>query len=263
MINLATLTQVKEYQPQSTSSLDGLINALLPRASDHVRKWLSRDVPVETFTNKRLNGTGSSRMILPAWPIIELTRLNIDPAGPDLSECTNGISAGWMLDPDAGLVFLNGGLVFPSGFLNVIASWRAGYEATESATTSSGNTPTLTPSVAGQAVDVQKVTYTANGGALVEVTANPAAGQFSFNSSSGQLSFNSADANVAVTVAYNYVPSPIVQAVCELVILKIKQRDSIGVTSKSIANESISFEQRDMTPSIRLMLEPYKRRIPV
>lgn len=265
-MNLATLTQVKTYM-QWDANMDPFVTALLPRVSDHVRRWLSRALPLQVITNRRLNGSGSSRLLLPEYPIISVERVSIDPSGATDLEVSDGIQQGYLVDEQ--MILLVGGVLFPAGFLNIICSWTAGYVGSETGEVPTGNSPTLVPSTSEAdpgtvtaAVD-RGVTYAANGAALVSVAANPGAGQYVFTADSGSYLFNTGDANAPVTMSYAYVPSTVVQAVSELIGLKSRQRKNLGIRSQSIADESVTFDDRDMTDSIRVQLQGYRRVVPV
>lgn len=258
MSNLATLAQVKEYAPQNTANIDPLIKGLLPRASNHIRAWLSRDLPVETFTNKRLHGNGASVMLLPAYPIVEITKLQLSPTSQELT-ASDGLTPGYLHD-DTNVVLV--GDAFPLGKLNVVASWKAGYRAEESVALSAGKL-SATPTTGGHAAQDDRVTY-ANGDLLTKIASGtPSEGQYVFDDKTASYLFSSEDAGETVTMRYWYVPPSISLVCCELVVLKIKQRDNLGVSSRSLGNESISYDQKDLTPSMRAMLQPFRRVIPV
>jgi hypothetical protein len=66
-----------------------------------------------------------------------------------------------------------------------------------------------------------------------------------------------------VTISYDYVPADVAQAVIELVYLKIQQRANIGVRSRTLAGENVTYETADMTPAVKAMLWPWRRMVPV
>jgi hypothetical protein len=68
---------------------------------------------------------------------------------------------------------------------------------------------------------------------------------------------------VAFTAGYAEVPESISLACAELVTLKYKMRDKLDIASKSLANESISFNHRDMPSSVKTALQPFKRIAPL
>lgn len=62
---------------------------------------------------------------------------------------------------------------------------------------------------------------------------------------------------------FDVVPSDIEQAVIDLVTLRFKEKDRIGIQSKTLANETISFFIGELTPSARATLQQYKRVVPI
>lgn len=64
---------------------------------------------------------------------------------------------------------------------------------------------------------------------------------------------------LSYTAGYTSTPNEIEQACIEMVSLRFKEKSRIGVTSKSMAGETISFSQKDMTDSIESTLSQYKR----
>lgn len=68
---------------------------------------------------------------------------------------------------------------------------------------------------------------------------------------------------VTYTAGYAAVPGDIEQAVIETVILTLKRRDHIDVSSKALAGETISFITADLTPSAKAVLNSYRRVAPL
>ncbi len=70
--------------------------------------------------------------------------------------------------------------------------------------------------------------------------------------------------NVAATYRAGYpsVPSDLEQVCIELVGLKLKERDRIGQSGKSIGQEHTSFITGPMTASMKDYLRNYKRNVP-
>lgn len=73
--------------------------------------------------------------------------------------------------------------------------------------------------------------------------------------------FNCGVGNVKVvyTAGYSPIPASIVQVVCELVGVRYKEQDRIGLVSKSLAGETIAFTQKDMSSSNKTALGPFRR----
>ncbi len=74
-------------------------------------------------------------------------------------------------------------------------------------------------------------------------------------------SFSRGLQNVSIVydAGYAVVPDSIQQAVIELVGLRYKERDRIGFVSKSIAGETVTFVQKDLTPAITFYLNAFRR----
>jgi len=259
-MNLTTVAAVKSYLGVTTSGQDTLIGQLITRESAFVEQWTGRTFPSVTNTSKRLNGTGTTRLVLPDNPILSVSALSI--GGTAIPASADGIQAGYLFDDTC--LYLVGGIGgigwgdrFPQQPQGVVCSWVAGYQADETAFVPTGNTPTITPSTGGTAATVISVTDDTTGVVLTQVGAAPVAGQYTF--SAGTFTFNSAQYNDAVTMVYHYIPAAVEQAVIEMVALDLQQRSNVGITSKSLAGESISYERKGMTDSVKEMLMPYRR----
>lgn len=61
------------------------------------------------------------------------------------------------------------------------------------------------------------------------------------------------------TAGYAVIPNEIEQACIELVSLRYKERDRIGLVSKGLAGETITYTQKDFTESIEGALRQYRR----
>ena len=256
MSDLTTLSAVKAYLAITTTGQDSLIPALIARESKQVENWTGRRFPAVTNTARRLNGTGTSMLTLPDAPILDVAFLSID--GVEVPLSADGLAYGYTFDETT--IYLIGAR-FPDRRQCVVCSWTAGYQDSETDFVPTGNTPTLTPMTGGRAVTNLTVTNVATGAALAEVGNAPVTGQYSF--SGGTYTFNAANTGVQVTMAYQYVPGPVEQAVIELVGLDLKQRDNLGVTSKVLANETVSYSDKGMSASVKEMLQPYRRMAPV
>lgn len=64
---------------------------------------------------------------------------------------------------------------------------------------------------------------------------------------------------LSYTAGYATVPAELEQAVIELVSLRYKETDRIGLVSKGLAGETITFSQKDFSRSIQTALEQYRR----
>jgi hypothetical protein len=256
MADLVTLASVKRYLVIPTSNSDGLIAELIARESRLVEQWTSRRFPAVTNTAKRLNGTGGCMLVLPDSPIIGIDLLQI--GATVIPASSDGLQTGYTFDDTT--IYLTGGARFPQGRQNVLCSWTAGYQEAETGFIPTDNPATLAPSTGGAAAQNVSVKNAATGAALVEVGSNPATGQYSF--ADGIYTFAAADFGVRVTMTYYYVPGPVAMACIEMVGLDLKQRDNLGVTSKTLGGETITYTDKGMSSSVKEMLQPYRRITP-
>ena len=276
-MNLCTLAAVKAYINQADTKLDAQISQLIPAASAVAMQFCQRTFQRNVHSSVRFNGRGTKAMMLPDVPIISVQALQIYTdviaASPD------GVQAGYMFD-DKSLYLVGcflGWSEFPRGAQNVLVSWTAGLTTSETDFIPANPGPyTVTPSfgagfmnvgggalisTAGWAAVDRGVVYTGSGQALVAVGSNPAQGQYSY--AAGVYTFNAADAGQQVTLSYDFVPADVAQAVVEMVYLKIQQRPNLGVRSRSLAGENVAYETNDMTPSVKAMLQPWRRYVPI
>lgn len=254
-LNLSTVANVKAYLAITSAGQDALIAQLLPRESRQIENWTGRGFSgLVARTNRRFDGKDTDTLYLPDTPILSITSLTIDgtviPASPD------GIASGYLIDDDK-ISLID--YAFCRGRQNVVVSWTAGYLTGETDTIPAGNAPVLSPTTDGLPVQVASVTDAASGIVFTQVAANPATAQFTFNAATASLGFNQVDAGRSVAMGYYYVPEPIQQACIEMVGLDLKQRDNLGVNSKTLAGESISYTSKGMTASVVEMLQPYRR----
>lgn len=67
---------------------------------------------------------------------------------------------------------------------------------------------------------------------------------------------------IQYVAGFSTIPYEIEQAVIELVSLRHKERDRIGITSKGLAGETVTFTQKDFTNSIKNVLSQFKKVVP-
>jgi uncharacterized phiE125 gp8 family phage protein len=73
--------------------------------------------------------------------------------------------------------------------------------------------------------------------------------------------FTKGQQNVAVcyTAGYTTTPADIEQAVIELVATRYKERERIGLHSKGLAGETITYLVRDLPDDVKTILNPYRK----
>jgi hypothetical protein len=254
MADLTTLAAVKSYLAVTGTNVDQRISELIARESRMIEQYCGRIFPSVTRTNKRLNGTGTNKLVLPDNPILSVAALTID--GVVMTPSTDGLTGGYLID-DMRLVLV-GGQKFTRGSMNVMATWTAGFRSSQ--TSFIDATKTITPTTDGSAGIDHGVVYAASGAPLTLVGANASVGQYSF--ANGSYSFNATDVGQQVTMTYDYIPAPVEQACIEMIGLDLKQRDNLGINSKTLAGETITYSQVGMTPSMMQQLQAFKRYYP-
>lgn len=74
------------------------------------------------------------------------------------------------------------------------------------------------------------------------------------------LEFTAGIANVEITytAGYDAIPNDINQACCLVASLAYKERDRMGIDSKSVGGETITFTNDEPPPSVRQLIENYR-----
>lgn len=136
---LASLEQLKRYLQIGGDEHDGLLLSLLEAVSQQFcshtgRQLLARDFspdpgdPAFAPDNAVLDGNGYPDLLLPQYPVVELTSLLVDGQAVPPAAPGGQAPAGYLLDRAAGVLSLVRG-VFPRGKANVLAAYRAGFTA--------------------------------------------------------------------------------------------------------------------------------------
>jgi hypothetical protein len=256
MSRLTSVANIKQYLAITTPNQDALIGKLIARESALAEKWTGRNFSFVVSQTARVNGTGTPLLVLHDQPVISVEALNV--GGVDLTASPDGMAYGFAFDDTS--VALVGGDRFPAGRSNIGVSWTAGYRGTANAVVPAGNVPTLQPDDLGFPTVDRGVLF-ANGTALVAVTSNlPLVDEYFF--AEGIYTFNAANTGASVSATFDYCPADVEQAVIEMVGLDLKQRDNLGISSKSLAGESVSYEKSGMPASVKELLKPYRRMAP-
>lgn len=268
-MDLTTTTRVKDYLAgfgiPTTTAADALVAAAISRASDLACNWTGRNFQRQTWNAVRLNGNGASRMMLPQNPVVSVSALSVD--GVAYAASADAIATGYQFD--AKFLYLFGGAYFCRGMRNVQVSFVSGYTTTQNAfipaatpytvtpTTGSGIGPDGAPAnTSGPAVVDRGVANASTGVAFALVANAPAAGQYAF--SGGVYTFAAADAGALVAISYDFVPGSVEQAVIETVGSMFKRRGELGIESKTLATETISYRDLALSAAAKTMLQPYR-----
>jgi len=276
--DLTTIATVSAYLTNATSS--AVLQGLITRISRMVLTELNRGVFVPKDYAQQFNGTGTRSLVLPNYPVLDVSTLYINGASMNVANQDNdavvapygfrfqawdGVPPG---DPLV-LEFVGGALLWPGG-QNVVVNYRAGYQVTDEAQTipsvSAYTITTLAPY--GIWATDEGVTY-ANGTALTPTTsATPGVGQYlppAPDISSPRLfyTFNSADAGAGVLLSYGFVPADVEQAVIELIMDRTAYRARPGLRSQSLAGqETITYETSALSKFVSETLGGYKSVLP-
>jgi hypothetical protein len=117
------------------------------------------------------------------------------------------------------------------------------------------------------------VTY-ANGIALTPVASSPGAGQYVVgpDSTPGFYTFSSADQGAAILISYSFIPSPLEEAVIQMVAERLSYRTRIGELSKSLGGqETVRFlrgstgkpyESNALPPEVMDLIHDYINVVP-
>ncbi len=275
--DLTTIAKFKALYNFTGSTADELLLAdYITRRSMDILAYLERKSVLKTTYNEYYNGTGGTQLMLRQWPVLKLNSLSIDGVAVTI---TAPPATGAFLNPydgfppgDPQLISLNGanygGAYAAAGFCrgnrNVLVNYDAGYAIQGEAGTipASGQYQITTMQQFGRWARDDGVTNASTGAALTKVSSSPAVGQYSVNE--GVYSFNSANAGLGVLIDYSYIPATLESACLECCAERYSYRQHVGLKSNSMmGNVTTSYDNSGLTPFVKLMIQPYKRMVPL
>lgn len=261
--DLATLADVKAWvnsSGQTMGSQDDVILAhLITAASQSIRREISRDILIRTYTADPYNGNGGQRLTLRQAPIWNVSKVLI--GNTSVPRSLDGISSGYMWR-NYGEVQLIGGFAF--GAFNSLQAafitYQAGYFETASPTAIPTTPFQITPQLmSGVWASDLGVTYSSSGASLTLVVGTPSTGQYSV-SAAGVYTFAAAEAGTSVSVSCGVLPGPLNQACIELVMLKYRERKRAGEKSATLQSQTISYyTPKDIKENVAMYTDPYRR----
>ncbi len=296
-MTLTCLNNVKQWVGNTTTTDDAMLTRLITVVSSAILTWLQRpNIALTTYT-ETLSGRGTQSIMLRNWPATSVTSLTVQnsviPAAPDcnsfgyLLEAWDGTSAGkpqlLMMNGYVGGGPVNGyngwnppysqdmsRIGFLRGMNNIQVVYKAGYAVSgEAQTIPAASGPyTLQPLVPnGPWLADNGVTY-ANGTPLVLTTGTPSVGQYAVAEVAATgiatYTFAAADQGLGVLLNYSYVPAEIEQAAIEWISERYRYKQRIGQVSQSLGGqETSSYSLKDMPDFIKLILQPYKKVVPL
>ncbi len=255
MTALTTLAAAKQYLGVTSQGSDPLITRLIPSASSLVQNFCSRIFPITSYSGLLMDGSGSDTLVLPDYPIISVSSLTVD--GVSIPAASSMQSTGYVSDDKA--IFLASGQRIRRGRRNVQVSFQAGYRQTVQAVIPAGNSPALLVQDPGSPSTIYSITQ-ASGTAMTSTANSPASGQYQF--APPQINFAAADAGTSISIDMAFIPAAVEQACIEVVGLAVKRRDNLGIRSKTLAQETISFDMSAINTSAVQALQPYRRVAP-
>lgn len=277
--DLTTVATLSAYLTNAPSSV--VAAGLITRISRMVLTELNRSTLIPKDYSQQFNGTGTSSLVLPNWPLLSLDSLYINGVAQNLATQDNDVLIspyGYRFQPwdtvppgnPAVLEFVGGAYLWPGG-QNVVVSYRAGYRVTEEAQTIplAPGPYTLAPMAPyGIWATDEGVTY-ANGTPLIAITSGtPLAGQYlppAPDLSTPRLvyTFNAADAGLGVLLSYGFVPADVEQAVLEFIMDRAAYRLRPGLRSQSLAGqETIAYDLSPLSRFVSEALGGYKSVLP-
>lgn len=270
---LTTLARVKAWLGITTDESDAQLLLLIRAASTFIYTFTNLPTVVVSEYSELRDAQGHYWIRPLVWPLISLQSILFNgqtvtqqstgnPAGPGylISNPVGGIGAG--------RITVRGYGEFPYGKDVLTINYTAGFQQIDDTVVvevSDGGTPTpvITYTVLLSALWAADggVAYTSTGTAFTKVDSAPAVGEYTV--ADGVYGFNIGDKDAEVTVTYSYIPADLSQAATELVGTTFTDAQHIGVKSKSLGGqETVAYWQNQMTPSQKMLLNPYRKVTP-
>lgn len=255
--DLTVLADVKSWiNPNPATPMqpidDGLLARLISASSNHIKRWISRDVFMTTYS-ERYNGLGGTRLTLRNAPVFSITSLvigsTIVPASPD------GITSGYMFEEN-GTIFLIG-YAFPRAMQNIAVSYIAGFFQVDTLAVPTTPFQLAANTLSQPWASALNVSYL-SGIKLTQVASAPTVGQYVV-SAAGLYTFAAADAGALVNISYGCLPADLTQGCIELVAARYRDRKHIGLKSETLGSQTTSYDMSEIPATVKLYLQQYKK----
>jgi hypothetical protein len=280
--DLTTLANVNAWCNYTTTNVDRdkITTRTISQVSQVVRSYLRRQSLLLTSYAETYDGNNVDTMLLRQWPVSSVSALAI--GAQSIVPGTYGLNGtpsqmGYFFDQWDGqppgrmsrLSLL--GYAFCQGTSNVSVTYRAGYAIFNEAQTVPGTPYQITPAAPlGSWAADNGVTYAGTGVALQAIASGtPSLGQYVppqpyASSVVPYYQFSAADQNANVLLTYSFTPADLEQAIIEMIQERLSYRARPGERTHSTGGVvTASFNIVDLTPWIKLVLEPYRRKVPV
>lgn len=264
-MDLTTLARTKAYIGGNLpTTVDPLLVGLISRASDQAMQFCGRTFQRHTMTGAKLNGSGTERIMLPVNPVIDVSKVVM--WNREIPEVTDAASFGYMFDQK--FIYFCGGGKFDRGFRNVTVDFVAGFFTTQDAFIPTGN-QAVAPTV-GSGIGPDGQPMNTGGPAMIDrgvwnyddgifytkVASNPGNDQYTF--ADGSYNFNNSDRQESIRMEYDYVPGSVEQAVLEMIGTAFERRKNLGVASRTLAGETVTYDPKLLTAAAKELLQPYR-----
>jgi hypothetical protein len=253
--DLTTLANYKTWAAVTSTASDIMLSRLISASSQFIINWINKDIQLRSYVERR-NGNGHDTLVLRNWPIKQVNSVKISGQEIPLSD---GTSSGYLADEN-NIYLIN--YSFTKGIQNIAVDYAAGAWQLDVVKVPTGAQITSSDLSRVWSTDFS-ISFTSNGVSLTKVKTTPAASGEYTVSNLGVYKFHASDVGKDLNITYGTSPYDVEQACIELVANRAKEKERIGIASKSVANESVSFSQKDMSESTRSVLQQYKNVIPV
>jgi len=266
---IVTLQEQKAYQEETTTNQDSLLEILINAVSTFFEGLLrgqgGKNLKETTYTNKYLNGSGKTYLLLPNFPILSISA--ITEAGATLTENTH-----FTVDYEWGILWKESG-VWADIRRNIKITYKAGYSDAYKMDFDSGSEEpaigkTLTSILGSGVMSAIKVTSGtwAGGDAVGYVEFVSITGEFANDEtvdiSGGNSNVMTVNEPAGSAKQYSGIPDDLKLACMEQVAVEHKRatKKEHGELSRSFGEGSISkMTEKNLLPYVKDTLNKYKR----
>jgi hypothetical protein len=233
--DLTTLANLKTYLniPATQTTQHQQLTGMISRVSSQIRAFLGRGSLLSQSYTKLFDGTGTSRLMLPDWPVTSVASVQVGARayqqapnpGPLVGQAPNPPFDGryrfrsWDGSPPGGptAVELLAPDRFPHGHDNVLITYTAGYLTSETFAIPTAANPQIVVSQARGIFAADGGVSYAGGAAMTGMPLGTALapGQYTAPSALAAVPaymFSAADAGASIVISYSYVPAALEQA---------------------------------------------------
>jgi hypothetical protein len=272
--NLTTLARVKSWLGITTEDSDAALLGLIQAVSVFIYDYIDIQTVAVTSYSELRDSQGHNWIRPNNWPLISLESVLYGGITVNTESSGNPAGPGFLINyPNRNIgrarITIQGYQPFPFGKNCVTINYTAGFQQVDDRII----IPIYNdedPPVAVSGTVLLSQLWAADGGVIdtntevpyTLVSASPAAGEYTV-SELGVYGFNVDDVGQPVTITYSYVPADLAQAATELVGATFQSAQHIGVKSKSLGGqETVAYFQNQLTPSMKMMLQPYMKVTP-